>query len=98
MIRSVRVDAECIQYYPSIQTTSDVKTCKSIVRKRVVKGALEFLIRYTDNCTAWLAADLVTDNLKAMSMLNKAQVKGRRQVAAKRILKQGCLAENASRS
>lgn len=68
-----------------------LKLANQSLEKRVVKGALEFLIHYTDNSTAWLAADLVTDNLKAIFHVKQAQVKRRRQLAAKRIFKQGYL-------
>ena len=80
-----------------IQTSTDVKLCKSIVRQRMAKGALEFLVRYTDKSTAWLAAVLVADKLKAVFHVKQAQMKRRRQLAAKRIFKQGYLDENATR-
>ena len=79
------------------EAMASAKTNKRIVRKRVLKGSIQYLMKFTDNSTAWLPDQSVPDELKTAFLVKQSQIRRRRQIVAKRIFQQGYLEENMKR-
>ena len=62
---------------------TDWETALAIVRKRVVRGNLEFLVRFNDSSLHWCAEKDTSSELKRQFFVKQAAISRRRQRAAR---------------
>jgi hypothetical protein len=72
---------------PNKSSSTDWHQAKNIVRKRVIKGKLEFLVKFCDNSCAWCIEQDVSQALKAKYFTKMAAQRRRRQWEAREAFK-----------